>query len=187
MLSPARSVPAALLALMLAGPLHAQGSETDPGMGTFFYARGADSNSYGLRYFFKPPCECEFLTRYNLDPRLGVSVAYWQGLQPDNPHPTMWDVGGHGFLRYFWHPDLPFQPFAEVALGIHLLSSTQFNTNRDFGTHFQFGSRAGIGAALDAARRYEVVLYIEHISNASLASPNDGITFKGIEFRMALR
>ena len=75
----------------------------------------------------------------------------------------------------------------EIALGVHLLSHTKFNTNRDFGTVFQFGSRAGIGAAFDAARRYEVVLYIEHISNASLASPNDGITFKGIEFRVGLQ
>ena len=28
--------------------------------------------------------------------------------------------------------------------------------------------------------------FIEHISNASLASPNDGITFRGIEIRVAL-
>jgi Lipid A 3-O-deacylase (PagL) len=151
-----------------------------------YYGRGANTNVYGVEWMFRQPCACEFLTRHNLEPRLAVNVAYWDGQQPDNAHPSLWDFGAHGYFRYFWHPPIAAAPFVEVGLGVHALTRDQINNNREFGTWFQFGSRIGGGFAFDASRRTELLAYIEHISNASLASPNDGITIKGIQVRVAL-
>jgi hypothetical protein len=80
-----------------------------------YYARGANTNVYGVEYVWKPSCECAFFSRYGLEPRWGVNVAYWDGQQPDNQHPSLWDLGAHGYLRYFWHPDASFEPYSAHA------------------------------------------------------------------------
>jgi hypothetical protein len=176
---------AAACAFVVAGPAAADPSAGPPLLSPY-YARGANTNVYGLQYLWRPSCQCEFFTRYRLEPRLGLNVAYWDGQQPDNAHPSLWDFGAHGYLQHFWHPaNVAFEPYVEVGLGVHALSHTRINNNREFGTWFQFGSRIGLGLAFDTARRIEVQAFIEHISNASLASPNDGITLKGVELRVA--
>jgi len=180
-------------ALLLAGILAtgfsldaaAENSASDRTMASIYYGRGADTNGYGLQGLWRWPCECAWLTQHGLEPLIGVNVAYWDGQQPDNPYPHLWDFGAHGYLRYFWHPNTSFDPMVEVGLGIHALTEQHLNTNRDFGTWFQFGSRIGAGFAFNTPRRVEVVAFIEHISNAKLAQPNDGITFRGIEIRVA--
>jgi hypothetical protein len=177
---------AAAAAVAVAPPATAADSAAQAPLASAYYGRGADTNVYGVEGVFRQPCACEFLTRHGLEPRLAVNVAYWDGQQPDNAHPSLWDFGAHGYLRYFWHPPIAAQPFVEVGLGVHALTRDQINNNREFGTWFQFGSRIGGGFAFDAAHHVELLAYIEHISNASLASPNDGITIKGIQLRVAL-
>jgi opacity protein-like surface antigen len=177
---------AATLAALIAGPAVAAETAPEPAFVAPYYARGANTNVYGLQYLWKPTCECEWLKRHRLEPRLGVNFSYWDGQQPDNQHPSLWEFGTHGYLRHFWHPDAGFEPYVELGLGIHALTHTRINNNREFGTWFQFGSRIGLGLAFDAGRRWELQAFLEHISNASLASPNDGITLKGIELRVAL-
>ena len=167
-------------------PAIAADAPSQPAQVSGYWGRGANTNVYGAEYLWRPRCECEFLKRHNLEPRLAVNVSYWEGLQPDNAHPSLWDFGTHGYLRYFWHPTGPVEPFVELGLGIHALTEDRINNNREFGTWFQLGSRIGGGFAFDAGRRVEVLAYIEHISNAHLASPNDGITIKGVQLRVAI-
>lgn len=178
-----------LAALAIAAPATAAAGDADtaPAFIAPYYARGANTDVYALQYLWRPSCECGFFTRYGLEPRWGVNASYWDGQQPDNRHPSLWELGAHGYLRHFWHPaNAGFEPYVEAGLGVHALTQTAINNNREFGTRFQFGSRIGFGFAFDTARRIEVQAFIEHISNASLASPNDGITLKGIELRVAL-
>lgn len=95
-------------------------------------------------------------------------------------------IGAHGLLRHDWHPgEITFSPFVEGGFGVHALSESRINNQRDFGTRLQFGERIGVGVAFDHPRRFELIAYIEHVSNARLAYPNDGITFRGIEIRAA--
>jgi hypothetical protein len=176
----------AALAAIASIPVRADDLATPPAMLSGIYGRGADTNEFGFQYLWKPSCDCAIFRKLNLEPLWGVSVAYWQGLQPNNAYPYLWDFGGHGYLRYVWHPDLAFAPFVEIGLGVHALTENRINNNRELGTWFQFGSRVGVGVAFDPKRHTEVVGFIEHISNARIAEPNDGITFLGAEFRFAL-
>ncbi len=67
-------------------------------------------------------------------------------------------------------------PYAEGAIGFHLLSQTslgdkRFSTSFQFGDHLGFGYRFGTKSALDLGYRFQ------HLSNAGIKKPNDGINF----------
>ena len=53
-------------------------------------------------------------------------------------------------------------------------------------TAFNFGSQAAVGMTFGDNGRYEIAALIHHVSNASIKQPNDGLTYGGIRFRIAL-
>jgi hypothetical protein len=64
--------------------------------------------------------------------------------------------------------------YLEGGIGAHLLSATQlgdkrFSTAFQFGEHLGFGYRFGVRGAMDVSYRYQ------HLSNADIKKPNDGI------------
>jgi lipid A 3-O-deacylase len=66
--------------------------------------------------------------------------------------------------------------YTEAGVGFHLLSRTslgtrQFSTAFQFGEHLGIGYRFGVNGALDLGVRYQ------HLSNASIRQPNNGINF----------
>ena len=67
-------------------------------------------------------------------------------------------------------------PYAEAAIGFHLLSRTtigdkHFSTMVQFGDHLGFGYRFGVKGAWDVGYRFQ------HLSNANIKQPNNGINF----------
>ena len=82
--------------------------------------------------------------------------------------------------------DSAVSPFIELGTGVQLVSKTTINANRFLGGAFQFGSRIGAGVAWGAPRRYEVLTFLEHVSNADISHPNDGATYIAIQFRVGL-
>jgi hypothetical protein len=78
------------------------------------------------------------------------------------------------------------QPFVELGVGVHLLSHTRINNDRNLATAFQFGENAGTGIAFGEHRRFEFGVYVQHESNARIKQPNNGLTYFGAVLRMAL-
>jgi len=179
---------AALLAASLAGAATlSTAAEREPVMVSAYYGSGSVIFFYGAEAVWTPGCECEWLTRYNLDPRFAVNVAYWKGHDQPPEHRSLWDVGGHAMLRSAFFKDRAVSPFVEIGTGVQLLSETRINASRYLGTHYQFGSRIGGGIAFGSPRRYELLAFLEHVSNASLGSgPNDGATYVAVQFRVGL-
>ena len=90
-------------------------------------------------------------------------------------------------LRSAFLKDHAISPFVEGGIGVQFLSETRINANRYLGTHYQFGTRLGAGIAFGSPRRYELLTFVEHVSNASLGSnANDGVSYIAIEFRVGL-
>ncbi|TMG96192.1 MAG: acyloxyacyl hydrolase, partial [Betaproteobacteria bacterium] len=179
---------AALLAACLVGiATLSTAAEREPVMVSAYYGSGSVIFFYGAEAVWTPGCECEWLTRYNLDPRFAVNVAYWKGHDQPPEHRSLWDVGGHAMLRSAFFKDRAVSPFVEIGTGVQLLSETRINASRYLGTHYQFGSRIGGGIAFGSPRRYELLAFLEHVSNASLGSgPNDGATYVAVQFRVGL-
>jgi hypothetical protein len=65
-------------------------------------------------------------------------------------------------------------PFAEAGIGAHLLSATSL-ANESYSTAFQFGSLLGWGVGFGKHGQYEVGYRFQHISNASIKRPNNGL------------
>lgn len=109
------------------------------------------------------------------------------GIEADtlNLHSRRW--GKHGAadivavgitpnLRIEW-PHRSMAPFAEIGIGGHLLSHTELRGGPHFGVAFQFGEWLGAGVRLGREQAFEVGVRIEHMSNADIKQPNNGITF----------
>lgn len=65
-------------------------------------------------------------------------------------------------------------PFAEAGIGTHLLSETRL-ADQKFSTLFQFGSLIGLGVGFGKHGQYELSYRFQHISNADIKTPNDGL------------
>lgn len=72
--------------------------------------------------------------------------------------------------------------YAEAAVGFHLLSRTSLGDKR-FSTQFQFGDHVGIGYRFGAKGEYDLGLRYQHLSNASIKRPNNGINFGQVRFQ----
>jgi opacity protein-like surface antigen len=73
-------------------------------------------------------------------------------------------------------------PYAEIGIGFHLLSKTtigdkRFSTLFQFGDHLGFGYRFGVKSAWDVGYRYQ------HLSNANIKKPNNGISFNQVRLQ----
>jgi hypothetical protein len=127
--------------------------------------------------------------RWNWDKRwsLGQSwniTGFWEaGL-------GYWDGDGAG-ARSLWDlgitPVFRFSPnssnfYLEAAVGAHLLSETRINNRRIFGSSFNFGDHIGFGWSFGEKNRYELGYRLQHLSNAGISDPNDGINFHQIRF-----
>lgn len=117
---------------------------------------------------------------------LDGEVAYWRGYGRPTPNGSLWDFSATPVFRWtFSQPEAP-RLFVEAGVGIHFLTHTWINNDRQFGIAFQFGENIGVGTAFGDRNRYEVKLYVQHVSNADLARENWGLTTPMVMFSMAL-
>lgn len=73
--------------------------------------------------------------------------------------------------------------YAEAGVGVHLLSAKRINRDREFGSHFSFGTHAGLGVLFGDKGQYDLGYRFQHISNAGVSTPNDGINFHQVLLR----
>ncbi len=134
---------------------------------------------YGLGAVWQIPVAVDTLARHGLDTRRGADILRWDGPSSGIYSTFLWDAGVTPYLR--WRPTAgPWHPFfAEVGIGAHLLSQTAINPSREFSIAFQFGERLAVGFDFGARRRYEVSLFVQHVSNAGIKEPNLGLTYFG--------
>jgi opacity protein-like surface antigen len=73
-------------------------------------------------------------------------------------------------------------PYAEAGVGAHLLSRTSLGDKR-FSTQFQFGSHLGFGYRFGAGQAVDLSYSYQHLSNADIKKPNNGIDFHQIRLQ----
>lgn len=75
--------------------------------------------------------------------------------------------------------------YVEGAIGFHLVT-THISAHRTFSTAFQFGDHVGAGYRFGPARRYDLGVRVQHISNGGISHPNPGINFVTLRFQYDL-
>jgi hypothetical protein len=74
-----------------------------------------------------------------------------------------------------------FAPFSEVGVGGHLLSEDVIG-KRELGTGFQLASHIGVGLGFGEKGRYELAYRFQHLTNAGIKSPNNGLDLHLLSF-----
>jgi hypothetical protein len=148
---------------------------------------GGNVAVYGGALTWKLPGPTTVLVEDGFGAHLVAHVAYWRGNGRPTPNGSLWDTSLTPMLRWTNRSGSAPRFFVEGGVGIHLLSSTRINNDRMFGTAFQFGEQVGLGLAFGPDYAYELGVYVQHVSNADIKQPNDGLTYPGIVFRAVLR
>lgn len=75
--------------------------------------------------------------------------------------------------------------FAQVGTGLALGTKRYQSDEKHFSTRYNFATHLGIGANFGAQREHEIMLRLEHYSNAGIKHPNPGEDF--LQLRYARR
>ena len=74
--------------------------------------------------------------------------------------------------------------FFEGGIGATYADKRYVTPDREFSTRFNFASHLGAGVRLGAQRQHELLLRVQHVSNAGIKHPNPGNNF--VQLRYAL-
>ncbi|SDM11104.1 lipid A 3-O-deacylase [Oryzisolibacter propanilivorax] len=74
--------------------------------------------------------------------------------------------------------------FVEGGIGATYADKRYVTPDREFSTRFNFASHLGAGVRLGAQRQHELLLRVQHVSNAGIKHPNPGNNF--VQLRYAL-
>ncbi len=140
----------------------------------------------GLALHWNALCQCAALTDLGFQTRLVAEVAYWHAQVHPTDNGSLVDTSVTPVLRWLGPDMASVQPYLEAGIGAHLLSHTRINNNRVLSTAFQFGENAGTGIAFGPNHRFELGVYVQHVSNGRIKQPNIGLTYLGAVFRLAL-
>ena len=106
-----------------------------------------------------------------------VSLGYWNNDSVSKTHGSITDIGLTPVFRFQQNNMSGVSPYVEAAIGFHLLSATSVSPQRDFGSSFQCGDHLGFGLRFGDKGRYYLGYRYQHLSNAGIKDPNQGINF----------
>jgi lipid A 3-O-deacylase len=110
----------------------------------------------------------------HLDAYWDMTLAQWREMRFKGQHDTrqsLTDIGLTPVLRY--QADSKKGLYAELGIGLHLLSDLYDNDGRRFSTRMQFGDHIGIGYVTQ--NRLTISLQLQHFSNGGIKRPNPGV------------
>ena len=111
-----------------------------------------------------------------------ASLGSWRGHSPKGNNQTITDAGITPVFRFQQKNPGSFAPYAEAAIGFHLITPTFINADRKFATAFQFGDHIGFGMRFGDRRQFDLGYRFQHLSNGSIKKPNQGINFNQARF-----
>lgn len=105
-----------------------------------------------------------------------AELAYMESDHEDSENDNLFDLGLTPVFRMQRDATLSsgVSPYAEVGIGPHLISETRLG-ERQYSTAFQFGSLIGFGLGFGDKGQYEISYRYQHLSNADIKTPNQGM------------
>ena len=105
-----------------------------------------------------------------------AEFSYMDTELENTKYDELMDLSLTPILRYQRDPNLSngVTPYAEAGVGPHLLSKTRLGKEK-YSTALQLGSLLGIGLGFGGSGQYEIAYRYQHISNAGIKTPNDGM------------
>lgn len=111
-----------------------------------------------------------------------ASLGSWRGHSAKGNNQTVTDIGVTPVFRLQQKNLSGFAPYAEAAIGFHLITPTFINADRKFGSAFQFGDHVGAGVRFGDHQQFDLGYRFQHLSNGRIKKPNQGINFNQARF-----
>lgn len=112
-----------------------------------------------------------------------LSLGYWDNNSRLKTHSGIADIGLTPVFRFQQGNYAGFSPYVEAGIGFHFLSATSVGPERKFGSSFQFGDHLGAGLRFGDKGRYDLGYRYQHLSNAGIKGPNQGINFHQVRLQ----
>ncbi len=109
-----------------------------------------------------------------------LALGYWYGDTAPGQNPDIVDIGLTPVFR-FQGNDLKGM-YLEAGIGFHWLSRARIGSRR-LSTQFQFGDHIGAGYRFGARQAWDISYRYQHLSNADIKKPNDGIDFHQVRLQ----
>lgn len=93
------------------------------------------------------------------------------------------DIGLTPMLRWQEKSKGHLSPFVDAGVGLHWQSEDSITSLRNPSGHLQFGGVLGAGILLGSKGEYAVGYRAQHLSNAGLRQPNNGINLQSIHLK----
>ena len=120
--------------------------------------------------------------RWHLGGYWETSFGYWDNNSFEKTHDGIFDFGFTPVFRLQPNNLAGFSAYAELGVGVHLLSHASVSPQRQFGSAFQFGDHLGAGLRFGEKGQYDIGYRYQHLSNAGIKAPNQGINFHQARF-----
>ncbi len=104
-----------------------------------------------------------------------LDAGYWHADSGHRGHRDIAEIGLTPVFRLQQNDPGDAAFYLEAGIGVHFLSHTKINEDRDFSTAFQFGDLAGFGVQFGHRHAWELGYRFQHLSNGGIENPNDGI------------
>ncbi|MDD2916176.1 MAG: acyloxyacyl hydrolase [Gallionella sp.] len=111
-----------------------------------------------------------------------ANAGTWRGNSAAGNNQTITDLGITPVFRLQQKTPSGFSPYAEAAIGFHLISPTFMYANRKFGSAFQFGDHVGFGVRMGERQQFDLGYRFQHLSNGGIKKPNQGINLNQVHF-----
>jgi len=112
-----------------------------------------------------------------------LNLGYWENDSPFRTNSGLTDIGFTPVFRLQPSNLSGASPYVELGIGMHLLSKSSVGRERRFGSMFQFGDHIGVGVRFGPKGAYDLGYRFQHLSNASIKAPNQGINFHQVRLQ----
>jgi len=180
-----RTTRIAILALLVGGCALPARADSPPFSIGALYGYGDGVDIYGVQGVWAPRFDNDVLQRHGFELRFSSQLGRWIPREHSAAHGSLSYGNALAELRYAPWRSAQLRPFVELGFGVHLISHVEI-ANHNLSSVFNFGSQGAAGLTFGENERYEVAAFIHHASNARIKQPNQGLTYSGIRFRVAL-
>ena len=103
-----------------------------------------------------------------------ATLAYLNSDRPDGKSAA--DIGLSPVWRFRPNASGGAQPYWDVALGLHLLTTTRLDSKHDLGSALQLAPLVGLGVTFGEKSQYDLGYRFQHLTNAGIKDPDDGLS-----------
>ena len=110
------------------------------------------------------------------------AIGFWQGKSAKGD-PQIYELAFTPVLRLEKKSYSGWSPYAEGGVGVHLITGNRVTDTRNLSSNYHFGSHIGVGLRFGRQSEFDIGYRLQHLSNAGLKQPNEGINFNILHLR----